>query len=200
MEQFNIPVYYPANFEKVVVKGESNTMIQISPKLLTSSKDNLNLGALTKEDKISFKGCCIVTPMEEEMKILDCDETLMEINALIKMVKGDNGFDYFPMPHRNLQEGYCFKISENYLKNFRGKTFKENLTTAKSDDLLVLDIKSKVNSRVIQPDILHKIKEPIQYEVQDDFLLISTADSKMDNEDTIMIHLDAIQHLLSEFH
>lgn len=48
IDQFHLPVYYPANFERITIKGNDNTMALFSPKLI-SPKDDLDLSLLTKD-------------------------------------------------------------------------------------------------------------------------------------------------------
>ena len=46
IDQFGIPVYYPANFEKIIISSDSNNQVAISSKLLHSKQDSSNHIAL----------------------------------------------------------------------------------------------------------------------------------------------------------
>jgi hypothetical protein len=73
---------------------------------------------------------------------MDIDETILELNALLKIIQNDN-IDRIE-PHK-IETGYCFKINDQYLKTLHDLSTKkrENIT-----NMLFRDIKLRLNEHI----------------------------------------------------
>jgi len=199
IDQFKIPVYYPANFEKITIKANISPALYISPKVIQPKQFDLNF--LTSNNSIPFKGYVIRTQGSEEIKILDIDETVMEVNTLIKMVKNDS-IDRI-VTHK-IDKGCCFKLSDSFLKNFPNYSVsKDKSFLNQTNNTMLTEIMSKINDRMekneeIMPMAIEKAKTSINLEISDGFLLANTSNTKLENDEDTKLYLDQIAFLLNE--
>lgn len=139
----------PANFEWLTIENPEPTMsISISPKTIIQNVPNTTE---EKEDdtyifshppKQNFKGCAFQSEKSGEINIMSLDETIVELNALIKMMAKDN---VDRLASHKLETGNCFKIADEYLKN---ATMMSKGNTAKKANIVLNDIKLRLNEKI----------------------------------------------------
>ena len=145
LDTFKLPCHNPANFQKLVLKNlDPYLPLLISPKTITNGPSDKDLDhyVFTGLQRQYFKGCAFSADGFEEIKVMDIDETIIELNSLLKIIKNDN-VDRI-VPHK-IEYGHCFRVNSKYLwtlsNNAKGNR-------EKMIQLLINDIKLKMNEKI----------------------------------------------------
>ena len=147
IDSFKLPCHMPANFEWLTLESPEPTMsISISPNTIihnppTQEKED-DAYIFSHPPKQNFKGCAFQSEKSGEINIMSLDETIVELNALIKMMAKDN---VDRLASHKLETGNCFKIADEYLKN---ATMMSKGNTAKKANIVLNDIKLRLNEKI----------------------------------------------------
>jgi len=147
MDSFKLPCYYPANFEWLTIKSPEPTMaISISPKTIIhnmyNEDDDGDVYIFSHPPKQFFRGCAFQDDKTGDIKIMNIEETIVELNSLLKIMAKDNLERL--APHK-IESGNCFKIAEPYLKN---ATMLAKGNNTKKINSILNDIKLRLNEKI----------------------------------------------------
>ena len=146
MDSFKLPCYYPANFEWLKIESPEPTMaISISPKTIIHNMNSIeddDTYIFSQPPKQFFRGCAFQCDKTGEIKIMNIDETIVELNALLKIIAKDNLERL--APHK-IESGNCFKIAEPYMKN---ATVMAKGNNTKKINSILNDIKLRLNEKI----------------------------------------------------
>lgn len=92
--------------------------------------------------KQKFKGCALVSDKFQEIKIMDVDETIVEINSLLKMIKNDTQDRI--VPHK-IEPSICIKIQQKYYQGFLQAA---QGNTKKAASMIFNDLKMKLGEKI----------------------------------------------------
>jgi len=206
IDSFKLPCHMPANWEWLTLDNPEPTMsISISPKTIihnppTNEEKEDDAYIFSHPPKQTFKGCCFQSEKSGEINIMSMDETIVELNTLIKMMAKDN---VDRLASHKLETGNCFKIADEYLKNATMMS-KGNMT--KKANIVLNDIKLRLNEKIkdsmnVSPQEFDTIKALVSFEMYEDFLLTNI--DKFDKDDkaleaNVMAYLDSLEVIISE--
>lgn len=139
---------------------------------------------------LDFKGYALYSQMDNQVKIATMDEIFMEINSLLKMIRQENS-QALIIPHK-IEKGYCFKLSEKYLKTFLGYGLAKDKASVEKVNNIISDLKLRITDkwkrlfeisfitlRLIYSSPFYgdmfQLTSDLQYDIQDNLLLLNLA-------------------------
>jgi hypothetical protein len=144
VETFKLPCWDPANFKTVKIEIPNAYLpLFISPSIIKEfnalEEDYLMFSSRQKKH---FKGCAITVDNTDIVKVMDSNETINELNTLLKMLKQDD-IDRIG-PHR-LEEGECIKLRTEYVKVMKGIA---RNNPEKYNQIILNDLKLKISDKL----------------------------------------------------